>query len=96
MSKLILSLWNADDFPFSVAGCLSNLDANLTQLSLEMIEDYARQGETSELIEVDYKAYEVSPGLVELSSAAKDAMYAVRNKWERERKAERERLYGDD
>lgn len=61
-----------------------------------MIEDYARQGETSELVEVGYKVYEVSPGLVELGTAAKDAMYAVRNKWERERQAERDRLYGDD
>jgi len=96
LCKLILSLWNPDDYPFSVASCLGNLDENLTRLALEMIEDYARHGETPELVEVGRKVFEASPGLVELGIAARDAMYGVRSRWDREREAERERLYGDN
>lgn len=61
-----------------------------------MIEDYARRGETPELVEVGRKVYQASPGLVELGLAARDAMYAVHRKWDQEREAERARQYGDN
>lgn len=96
LSKLLLSLWNSEDYPFSVAGCLGNLDGNLTRLALEMVEDYARRGETPELVEVGRKVYEVSPGLVELGIAARDAMSSVRQRWDNERQVERDRLYSDN
>lgn len=96
LSKLVLSFWNSDYYPFPFAACVSNLDGNLRALAISMASHYCKFGETAELQRIGRDIYELSPRLVELAGASFNAMSDVRGRWDREDEEERRRLYPDD
>jgi hypothetical protein len=86
LAKLVLSLWNSECC-FSYAECVGNLDANLTELTVRMIGQYAIHGETQDLVDVGNKVCELYPRLWELTQAMQDARGTIRKQWEEKRLA---------
>lgn len=84
LAKLLLSLWNSIDCPYSVAECLENMDERRTQIVLECVAHFAQHGENQELVTIGYRVHELYPRLWELGVAARDAKAALRQSWEDE------------
>jgi hypothetical protein len=88
LAKLLLSLYNSM-CGYSFAECVSSLDDRLTNLALRMVQDYAANGETADLIAAGkIIADDLYPGLWEASVAMHEAREATYERWKQE---ERER-----
>lgn len=96
LAKCILSLYNSDFYWFSIADILAPLDDRYTGVVLNMVQEYARHGETQELRDAGRYVYENFPGLVEMSLAMSEARAEVRAKWARAREEENRRLYPEE
>lgn len=94
LAKCILSLYNPIH-AFSIGEILGSLDERYTKVVLAMVKAYADYGENEDLRQAGAWVYAEFPGLVELSKAMSDARSDVRDRWERERQEENERLYPD-
>lgn len=88
MAKLLLSLWNTDVCLFNAGDALRGLDRHGKEIGLAMLNHYAENGETDELVAAGHRIHLVYPHLWELGQAAQKAMAALRDQWERERKLE--------
>lgn len=88
LAKAVLSLYNADNHPWSIRDCIDGLDGPRVKLVLAMVVDYTRNGETDELREVGAQVWKLEPGLVEVGKAMRDARWELHRRWEREREAE--------
>lgn len=73
MTKMILSLYNPEQYPFSFGECVIGLDLEGRRLALTMINDYLVQGETEDLRKVGFQLWEASPGLRAIASAMTEA-----------------------
>ncbi|GEM_PF-1274491 len=92
LAKCILSLYNPSH-AFSIGEILGPLDERYTKVVLAMVKAYADYGENEDLRQAGKWVYDEFPGLVELSEAMSEARSQVRDRWERERQEENERLY---
>ncbi|MFO1315878.1 MAG: hypothetical protein U1F58_09755 [Burkholderiales bacterium] len=91
MTKMILSLYNPERYPFSFGECVVGLDLEGQRLALKMINDYLAQGETEDLRKVGFQLWEASPGIRAIASAMTDARADLLRQWsERNRAAYRE------
>jgi len=88
LAKAVLSLYNADEHPWSIRDCLDGLDGPRAKIVLAMVLDYARNGETHELREVGAQVCKLEPGLVEVGKTMQDARHDLHRRWDREREAE--------
>ena len=95
LAKCILSIYNSQH-PFSIGEVLWPLDDKYTAVVLAMVSEYAKNGETPELLRAGKYVYENFPHLIELSSAMSDARAGVRKEWERQHMEEMQRLYPDE
>lgn len=86
MAKLILSIYN-DNHPFGIGECMQSFDRERINLSVRMIEHYAKHGEDQILRDVGYQIWQTWPRLVELSNAASTAKSDVYRKWRKEEEA---------
>lgn len=84
LAKLVLSLYNGRECPFSFAECVGNLDGKNTDLALRMVTHYCEHGETQDLRWVGAKIVKEYPRLWELGWAAFLAKSALQEQWERE------------
>lgn len=75
LSKLVLSLYNGRECPFSFAECVASLDSKNTQLALDMVKHYCDHGEDADLRKVGAKVVTLYPHLWELGRAAWQAKY---------------------
>lgn len=95
LAKCILSLYNAYH-AFSIGEILGPLDQRYTSVVLDMINEYARHGETQELRQAGEWVYSNFPRLIELSKAMGEARAEVRNEWVRQREKELREQYPND
>lgn len=86
MAKLLLSLYNSEDYAFSAGECLSYMDSEGTALALRCLAQYAAEGESAALRTVGETLYPRCKGLTELGLAARAARQEVRSRWEAERR----------
>jgi hypothetical protein len=75
---------------------LRPLGSDYTAVVLAMVNEYARHGETPELLQAGKYAYANFPRLIELSNAMSNARCAVRDEWQSQHEEEMRRLYPDD
>lgn len=95
LAKCILSLYN-EVHAFSIGEVLGPLGGEYTAVVLAMVNEYARHGETAELLQAGKYVYANFPRLIALSNAMSNARGAVRDEWERQHEEEMRRLYPDD
>lgn len=92
LAKCILSLYNSEH-SFGVGEILGPLDSAYTKVVMDMLNEYAKHGETEALREAGSYVWDNFPRLIELSKAMSNARYEVRQEWERQREEEANRLY---
>ncbi len=79
LAKLVLSLYNGDDYPFSIRECLEGLDSERTRLAAQMLSFFMNHGEDASLRTVGKKVYKHYPHLVKLG----EVMYTARQEYMR-------------
>ena len=95
LAKCILSLYNSYH-AFSIGEVLGPLDERYSRVVLDMVNEYARNGETPELRQAGEWVYANFPRLIEISKAMGDARIDVRNEWDRQREQELREQYPND
>lgn len=56
LMRLILSLYNGDEYPYAFSVCIQSFSPDLRRMALEMVFDYAKFGENNgELLRVGSK-----------------------------------------
>lgn len=88
MGKLLLSLYNTEDFPVSAGECLAGMDFKGQELALRAIAAYAEIGENEELRAVGRELFAAMGPFAELCQAAVKAQYELKRRWEQERERE--------
>ncbi len=94
LAKCILSLYNCNH-AFSIGEVLGPLDHGYARIVLDMVAEYASNGDTDELRTAGRWVSDNFPKLVELSKAMSDARFNIHDRWDREREEELARLYPD-
>jgi hypothetical protein len=88
LAMLVLSLYNPDRCPYSFAECVQGLDAQRTEMALTLCLEYAKFGETKDLVEVGYAlATDSHSSYWELGMAMFTARAEVTARWRREAEA---------
>ncbi|MBM5575795.1 hypothetical protein [Deefgea sp. CFH1-16] len=95
LAKCILSLYNSL-YAYSMSEILAPLDERYTRVVLAMVNDYAKFGETPELITAGQWVRDDFPRMMEMAIVTQDARNQLRSKWEREREEENRRLYPEE
>jgi hypothetical protein len=84
LSKLILSLWN-DEAAYSFRECVSNLDDARTAIAVDMVREFAANGETEELVKAGYYIHGKYPLLWDVGVAGDEAKRVTRRSLEEAR-----------
>jgi len=79
MAKLVLSLYNGDEYPFSLGECLLGLDSNNERIALEIVAYYMKHRENDALREIGEKIFKHYPYLSEVA----EVMYNARQEFNR-------------
>lgn len=92
LARLVLSLYNPDDFPISAGSCIDGgIDDVGRKMAIAALLDYAQHGETEELRVVGRQLWDRYPGIREVCEAMVEAKRQIFRRWEREREEEGER-----
>lgn len=84
LAKCILSLYNRRN-AFAMSEILAPLDERYLKVVMDMVQAYAENGETDELVSAGRYCAEQFPGLIELATAMAEARDQVWRRWDRER-----------
>lgn len=95
LAKCILSLYN-HAHAFSIGEILGPLGREYRTVVLAMVNEYAKYGETAELLLAGEYVKANFPRLTELSNAMSDAKITVWQNWQWQEEEESRRLYPDD